>query len=495
MPGDDAIGDGGAPTDGSTDATQLDGEDGPGGGDGDGDGDGDGGDGGGGTGGVDGGDENQCAEDSDDCDDDPEACVDLPEGFMCACPVGTVDADGSGDDCEPDECALGIDSCDDTPNACIDGDGTFRCECPDGYADVNGDGSVCQGIPTPLDQPDGEPYLGLYPLGLYGDADNTMPSAHRQAGIALANAVEPLDVNGNPSATGRIVMMSIGMSNTSMELCTAMQATPPLLDPADPTRVQCAVHTFMGRARLSSDHLHPLLSIVNGAYPGQALPSWESPNSGLVFMPIPPNPAFPTAVGNYDRVRDHVLPRYTPSLTEAQVQVVWIKLASGGPTVSLPHEDADAMTMVTSLSNVLRTAKQRYPNLKLAFLTTRTYGGYASGTFSPEPYAYEMGFGAKWVIEAQIAQMESGEVQNERAGDLDYEAGTAPWLAWGPYLWADGELSRASDGLSWHAQEFDPADGMHPNMVGQSKVSLILLEFFSFSPFTSCWFMEHGACE
>ena len=62
---------------------------------------------------------------------------------------------------------------------------------------------------------------------------------------------------------------------------------------------------------------------------------------------------------------------------------------------------------------------------------------------NPEPYAYESGFSMKWLIEAQINQMETGVIDPD-AGDLDYDSGVAPWLAWGTYLWADG--TRASRG-------------------------------------------------
>src|ERR1700694_279601 len=61
-------------------------------------------------------------------------------------------------------------------------------------------------------------YLG-FQGGLYANGSNAVPSAQDAAGLARASLVQPLDVNGSPSAGGKIVMMSIGMSNTNDEWC------------------------------------------------------------------------------------------------------------------------------------------------------------------------------------------------------------------------------------------------------------------------------------
>src|SRR5216117_2404417 len=50
--------------------------------------------------------------------------------------------------------------------------------------------------------------------GLYAGGSNHRPDAHNAAGVAIANAISPLDTLGNPDpANGRIVLVSIGMSN------------------------------------------------------------------------------------------------------------------------------------------------------------------------------------------------------------------------------------------------------------------------------------------
>src|SRR5262245_4340019 len=54
---------------------------------------------------------------------------------------------------------------------------------------------------------------GLYPGGL-----NTMPQGHATSGLSIANAITPLDTLGAPDpANGKVVLLSIGMSNTSIE--------------------------------------------------------------------------------------------------------------------------------------------------------------------------------------------------------------------------------------------------------------------------------------
>jgi hypothetical protein len=56
------------------------------------------------------------------------------------------------------------------------------------------------------------------------------------------------------------------------------------------------------------------------------------------------------------------------------------------------------------------------------FLSRRIYAGYATNCLNPEPYAYEYGFSAKWLIEAQVVQEEGG-AQDPIAGVMSYTNG------------------------------------------------------------------------
>src|SRR5690606_39515457 len=51
---------------------------------------------------------------------------------------------------------------------------------------------------------------------------------------------------------------------------------------------------------------------------------------------------------------------------------------------------------------ILREAKRRYPNLRIVYLSSRTYAGYAVRDLNPEPFAYESAFAVRGLIQEQI---------------------------------------------------------------------------------------------
>ena len=297
-------------------------------------------------------------------------------------------------------------------------------------------------------------YLG-FSGGLYENGTNHTPADHLAAGLEQAALIRPLDRDGNPSPNGRVVLLSIGMSNTTQEFCAAGNPAP------------CNSWSFVGQATADMAVNHKTLVLVNGAAGGQAADSWDSPTAA-----------------NYDRVRTNDLT--AAGLSEKQVQVAWIKQANKQPNASLPASNADAYRLVQQLGNIVRAMKSHYPNLRIVYLTSRIYAGYASSTLNPEPYAYETGFAVKWFVQAQVDQMRS-KVADARAGDLDFTTGIAPWVAWGPYPWADG-MNPRSDGLTW-AREDVESDGTHPSTSGERKVGAMLLSFLKSEPTARSWFL------
>jgi hypothetical protein len=283
---------------------------------------------------------------------------------------------------------------------------------------------------------------GLYkgsPGGLYPAGKNERPSAHKAAGLALAKKVRPLDGEGKPAEGGKIVLLSIGMSNTTQEFSA-----------------------FKSLADGDEDR-NPHLAIVDGAQGGMtaaAIRSTDSPQGKRFWSTV-----------------DERLQR--AGVTRQQVQVAWIKEADAGPSQGFP---AYAQTLENELGQIARLLHDRFPNLKLAYLSSRTYGGYATTRLNPEPYAYESGFSVKWLIEKQI----HGDPE------LNYDAGKgavrSPWLSWGPYLWANGTTKR-SDGFFYEPSDFG-GDGTHPSQSGRRKVAELLLKFFKTDTTARPWFVK-----
>ncbi|HXF99850.1 MAG TPA: T9SS type A sorting domain-containing protein, partial [Bacteroidota bacterium] len=156
------------------------------------------------------------------------------------------------------------------------------------------------------------------------------------------------------------------------------------------------------------------------------------------------------------------------------------KEANANPTEGFPRH---AQILDSQFVLIARILKQFYPNIRLAYWSSRIYGGYATTTLNPEPYAYESGFAVKWTITRQI----NGDTALRYADPQP----RAPWLAWGPYLWADGLVPR-SDSLIWLCDDFVPSDRTHPSTSGRMKVAQMLLRFFKNDSTTRRWFLRAG---
>lgn len=171
-------------------------------------------------------------------------------------------------------------------------------------------------------------------------------------------------------------------------------------------------------------------------------------------------------------------------VTPRQVQVVWVKqaLIQQGRFGEFPDH---AKVLQKHLTSILNIAKARYPNLQLAYLSSRIYAGYATTQLNPEPYAYEGAFSVRWMIADQI--------KGEPSLNYDPAKGAvkAPLALWGPYLWADGVKGREGDDLVYKREDL-AGDGTHPSNSGRQKVADLLLKFFKSDPTAKGWFTKAG---
>jgi len=275
--------------------------------------------------------------------------------------------------------------------------------------------------------------------GLYPGGSNNRPAAHEAAGINLARTMRPLNAQGQPDDNSRIVLLSIGMSNTTQEFSTFK----PIAE-SDPSK-------------------NPKLTIVDGAQGGMSADRTHdlSLSSAQQF---------------WNTIDTRL---QAAGVTSAQVQIAWIKQADISPTLPFPE---DALKLKIELVHIVQILKQRFPNIRLAYCSSRIYAGYASTALNPEPYAYQSGFAVKWLIEDQV----------NGVADLNDDAGRgnvkAPWLSWGPYLWADG-LAPRGDGLTYACSDLAD-DGTHPAPGGaRSKVAGMLLNFFKSDSTARLWFL------
>jgi hypothetical protein len=165
-------------------------------------------------------------------------------------------------------------------------------------------------------------------------------------------------------------------------------------------------------------------------------------------------------------------------VTREQVQVLWIKQADAGPSSGFPKY---AKTLQAELERIVQIFPTRFPNAKLVYLSSRTYAGYATTGLNPEPYAWESALSVRWLIEDQL---KGSPTLNH---DAAKGAVKAPWLSWGPYLWANGKTKNA-DGLSYDPEDF-AQDGTHPSPAGQRKVAEAMLRFFKSDTTTKPWFL------
>lgn len=226
--------------------------------------------------------------------------------------------------------------------------------------------------------------------------------------------------NGTPTVTpvnGRIVIVAISMSNGFMEM-----------------------NRFIERY---ADHpeVASRIGLVNCAKGGHALERWLSMAS------------------LWDECRQKI---QAAGFTPAQVRVVWAKNANQftdhGRT--LPDPNADFHDLVANIAALSQRIGAEFPAVQAVFHSSRIFGGYSGRADRGEPMSYEGGLAINEVIRMQ----QRGQLPG------------APWIGWGPYLWADGAVPNGG-GIAWLESDFQ-SDRVHPSTAGQTKVADALHRFF-----------------
>ncbi|HZQ70063.1 MAG TPA: hypothetical protein VFA68_16175 [Terriglobales bacterium] len=412
--------------------------------------------------------------------------------------------------------------------------------------------------------------ISLY--GAYGNIEKTSSAPaynHYKYGTDLAPGIVPLCTDGSQPQPGQncsnnnqppaILFLFLGFSNWDIEIGGGAydiweQGYPfPDPQPGQPCATTCpnlnnpgggapwnqpgppdtiVENSFLRMIYPSRGVLNgvgPHVVVFNGALGNQLLSAWDVTaqygyyrHNACPFLPG--GPKDPEC--NYKRV---AIALANNGFSELQVQAVFFKSADGFPQCDLRGmycaigvSEPDAYTSERYLGDIVRYLKcctldangnstgiKRYPNLKQAFLTSRTYGGYAKnplaspppspppGCLNPEPYAFEEGIAVQRLITAQIRQTNGIQTPvDSYAGPLDYSM--APWVDWGPYLWTDGFNGR-SDGVVWCGGQSDPkcnehydvrwgdllkptiywGDYTHPSAYGQAKVANLLFQFIT----------------
>lgn len=269
--------------------------------------------------------------------------------------------------------------------------------------------------------------------GLYSGGSNRRPPRHEAAGIQMARQITPLNAAGSPDPTGgKIVMISVGMSNAEQEF-----------------------NRFIDVLRQDSQ-VNPSLMLINGAQGGQVAEDWV-------------DPAAPT----WTEVDRRLAAR---GVTPAQVQVAWVKQTQ----VQGGDFPAKAIALQAELEAIVRNLKTRYPNVRIAYLSSRTRSLTYWNGLSPEPVAFETAFAVKWMIMKQILGDPTLNYNPARGEVL------APYLSWGPYLWIDGSRPR-QDGQIWEAADLT-GDCTHPSSSGADKVAAMMVDFFKNDRTAVGWF-------
>ncbi|MEZ5013678.1 MAG: hypothetical protein R2794_05250 [Chitinophagales bacterium] len=281
-----------------------------------------------------------------------------------------------------------------------------------------------------------------YEGGLYPDGSNTLPAQHKKAGKMLGSNIKPLNALGEVDMdSGKIVFAAFGASTAGNTF-----------------------NVFKDMIYADPDNYNPCLRMQNLCLGGK----------GIEFMSADHN--------WYYLYLDSILDAH--HIDPLQVQVAWIKGSSKEDSV--PEFPLQPDSIYEKYIRAIQGLKGHFPNLKILYMSSHAYGGYAgeesnNWAIAGEPAAYYGGYAVKWVIRDQIQH--SPEMAYK---GLDIKA---PWVCWGPYFWADGLNPRLSDGLTWQCDNYEiDGGGFHLSESGKEKEANMMLDFFANDISSKKWF-------
>nr|MBA3916194.1 choice-of-anchor D domain-containing protein [Terriglobales bacterium] len=264
--------------------------------------------------------------------------------------------------------------------------------------------------------------------GLYPSGSNMRPADHTNYGIGLAQAIAPLNADGQPDINGKEVFVVLGESNVHLE------------------------GEAIVRDGMNDLQKNPAVVLANGALGDATAAKLSDPNS-----------PFWVSILNY------IIPNY--GVTPKQVVAAWVEPTDEISSGTFP---SDMSKLQSQIENVAQNLLTFFPNIKMVYFSSRAYAGYSNGLskkINPEPYAFESSYAVKWAVQDQL----------DGAPNLNFDPGKgpvlAPWMSWGPYDWANGLVVPGPSGLYWSCQDSE-SDGNHPSGTsGTEKIANRVINF------------------
>lgn len=291
---------------------------------------------------------------------------------------------------------------------------------------------------------------GPFRGGLYPNFMVDMPESHLNKGKALSNAMVPLDGEGNVDwESGSLLVIGMGGSTASNAYNTMVDTL--------------REWDYVG--------INPCMKLKGLFYGGKDL---------TVMIDT-------TSTDYWDYLQEKIDAR---GETWDNIQVVWMQTHS-----ELPIFDSILYikTMVEQYTTLLQRIQDSMANVKQVYLTGFHYTGYTHPSHDlydalAEPKAYWGNLAIKVLIERQIA--------GDPALAFEGPNKKVPWIAWGPYWWADGTNPRAYDGLTWSCEEYrddDTGGGFHLDDIGKAKEALMFIDFLATNEVTGKWYLDGAA--